>query len=484
VGATRGASEQVSAGASEGAAATIAVIDDDPVLRRMLRAWLTSDGHTVIEFSDGHSALRDRVGCASLVLLDLNLGDMAGLDLLAHLKDKDPELAVIVISARREVDTVVAAMRLGAVDYLAKPLDAERARTAVAQALARLRAIETVRLARVQGSDSDGTLSGVIGSSSAMREVAQQVRRVLDSDVTVCLFGESGVGKEVIARALHENGRRRRGPFVAINCAAIPESLQESELFGHERGAFTGANTLYKGRFEQANGGTLFLDELGEMSAATQAALLRTLQEKTVRRVGGTMDIPVNTRIVCATHRDLEAEVEAGRFRKDLYFRLVVYPVEIPPLRARREDLPLLIGHFLKKLSADVGRSIVRVSPAALDAMARYEWPGNVRELQNVIHRAMLSCDGDTIDLEHLPPALRKKALPPLPEPPPVSTASVMEEPGAEPLLNLAVLERRAIERALLVAQGSVSRAAKLLGIGRTTLYRKLGELGLPPEKP
>jgi DNA-binding NtrC family response regulator len=477
-------SEHVSEGASEGAAATIAVVDDDPVLRRMLRAWLTSDGHRVVEFSDGHSALRDRVGGAALVLLDLNLGDMAGLDLLAHLKDKDPELAVIVVSARREVDTVVAAMRLGAVDYLAKPLDAERARAAVAQALARLRAIETVRAARVQGSDSDGALPGVIGTSSAMREVAAQVRRVLDSDVTVCLFGESGAGKEVVARALHESGRRRRGPFVAINCAAIPESLQESELFGHERGAFTGANTLHKGRFEQASGGTLFLDELGEMSAATQAALLRTLQEKTVRRVGGTTDIPVNTRIVCATHRDLEAEVDAGRFRKDLYFRLVVYPVEIPALRARREDLPSLVGHFLKKLSADVGRSIARFSPAALDAMARYEWPGNVRELQNVVHRAMLSCDGETIDLEHLPPALRKKALPPLPEAPATPVASVTEEPAAEPLLNLAEIERRTIERALLVAQGSVSRAAKLLGIGRTTLYRKLGELGMPPEKP
>ncbi len=469
-------------GASLSGAATIAVIDDDPVLRRMLRAWLSTDGHTVIEFADGHSALRDRAGGAPLILLDLNLGDMAGLDLLAHLKDHDPELGVIVVSARREVDTVVAAMRLGALDYLAKPLDADRARAAIAQALARLRAVEIVRTARVQGADKDGTLPGVIGASSAMREVAQQVRRVLDSDVTVCLLGESGSGKEVIARALHESGRRRRGPFVAINCAAIPESLQESELFGHERGAFTGANATHKGRFEQAHGGTLFLDELGEMSAATQAALLRTLQEKTVRRVGGTTDIAVNTRIVCATHRDLEAEVEAGRFRKDLYFRLVVYPVEIPSLRARREDLASLVGHFLKKLGPDVGREVTRVSPSALEAMSRYEWPGNVRELQNIVHRAMLSCDGDTIELEHLPPALRKKALPSLPEAP--VTAAAAEASPAEELFELAVIERRTIERALIAAQGSVSRAAKLLGIGRTTLYRKLGELGMPPDKP
>lgn len=463
-------------------AATIAIVDDDPTLRRMARAWLSTDGHQVLEFSDGASALAARVGGAQLVLLDLQLGDYRGLDLMAHLREQDPELAVIVVTATREVDSVVAAMRLGAVDYLAKPLDAERARTAVREALERLRAVEEVRAARVQGASADGTLPGVIGASAPMVAMARQVRRVLDSDVTVCLFGESGVGKEVVARAIHENGRRRRGPFVAVNCAAIPQSLQESELFGHERGAFTGANATHKGRFEQAANGTLFLDELGEMSAATQAALLRTIQEKSVRRVGGLTDIAVNTRIVCATHRDLEAEVEAGRFRKDLYFRLVVYPVEIPSLRERREDLPLLVGHFMKRLAADVGRDVGRVTPAALEAMARYPWPGNVRELQNVVHRAMLACEGESIDVEHLPPALRKGVLPTLPAQPQVASR-VIAESHDEPL-ELAVLERRAIERAMTVANGSVGRAAKLLGIGRTTLYRKLGELGMPPEHP
>jgi len=239
---------------------------------------------------------------------------------------------------------------------------------------------------------------------------------------------------------------------------------------------------MHKGRFEQAQGGTLFLDELGEMSAATQAALLRTLEERTVRRVGGAADIPVDVRIVCATHRDLESEVEAGRFRQDLYFRLVVYPVEIPALRARRDDLPSLVGHLLRKHRADVGRDVTRLSPDALEAMARYDWPGNVRERQNVVHRAMLSCDGDTIALEHLPPALRRGVLPPLPEPPPAPPPLPAEAP--EPLLTLHELERRAIERALDAAQGSVGKAAKLLGIGRTTLYRRLAELGVPPTKP
>ncbi len=471
--------------------AKVAIIDDDPSLRRMARAWLLADGHEVVEFSDGESALQRAADGATVVLLDLNLGTMNGLDLLAHLKDKDPELGVIVVSAQREVDSVVTAMRLGAFDYLAKPLDAERVRASVAQAFARLRAIEEVRIARIQSDSRTSFLDGVIGRSPPMRELTDKIRRILDSDVTVCLLGESGVGKEVVARAVHESGRRRRGPFVAINCAAIPQSLQESELFGHERGAFTGANAVHKGRFEQAQNGTLFLDELGEMSAATQAALLRTLQEKTIRRVGGTTDIAVNARIVCATHRDLEAEVDGGRFRNDLYYRLVVYPVEIAPLRQRREDIPGLVGHFLQRLRADVGREISRLTPDALEALARYPWPGNVRELQNAVHRAMLACDGDVIDVAHLPPVLRKNVLPILPElperppaEPPMAGTNTTDVVSTDDMLNLQVIERRAIEKAMMVSAGSVSRAAKLLGIARTTLYRRLNELGMPPENP
>ncbi len=463
---------------------TVAVVDDDPVLRRMVRAWLAADGLEVVEFSDGRSALASRAGGAQLVILDLGLGDMTGLDLFAHLREQDPELSVIVASAARDVDVVVSAMRLGALDYLAKPLDAQRVRDAAKRAFDRQRGLDAVRSSRVQ---QGGGLAGVIGGSAAMRAVSEQVRRVLESEVTVCLLGESGVGKEVVARAIHENGRRHKGAFVAVNCAAIPHALQESELFGHERGSFTGANATHKGRFEQAQNGTLFLDELGEMSAATQAALLRTLQEKTVRRVGGTAEIAVNARIVCATHRDLEAEVDAGRFRKDLYYRLVVYPIEIPPLRERREDIPLLMGHFMKRLSADVGRSVTRVAPEALDVLVRYEWPGNVRELQNVVHRAMLSCDAETIALEHLPASLRKIALPVIQEPPVVTAATGVasaELASDDAVIALAEVERRAIIRAMAAAQGSVARAAKLLGIGRTTLYRRLNELGLPPDKP
>jgi DNA-binding NtrC family response regulator len=269
---------------------------------------------------------------------------------------------------------------------------------------------------------------------------------------------------------------------VAINCAGIPESLQESELFGHERGAFTGATQMRRGCFEQANGGTLLLDELGEMSLQTQASLLRTIQEKTIRRVGGSSEVPVDVRIVCATHRDLRAEVEAGRFREDLYFRLVVYPIHLPPLRGRLEDIPTLVGHFLRSLSKDVGREVHAISPEALEALARHNWPGNVRELQNVVHRSLLACRSDEITLADLPPDIRELALPAI-----LPTVHVnglnghrfQQEPSEDDIVPLRELERRAIQRALRATHGSVGRAAKLLGIGRATLYRRIATLDL-----
>jgi DNA-binding NtrC family response regulator len=267
---------------------------------------------------------------------------------------------------------------------------------------------------------------------------------------------------------------------VAINCAGIPESLQESELFGHERGAFTGATQMRRGCFEQANGGTLLLDELGEMSLQTQASLLRTLQEKTIRRVGGSSEIPIDVRIVCATHRDLRAEVEAGRFREDLYFRLVVYPIALPSLRNRLEDIPTLVGHFLRSLSKDVGRDVQSISAEALEALGRHHWPGNVRELQNVVHRSLLACRGDEITLADLPPDIRELALPAiLPSVAVNGNGGRYQEPSEDDIIPLRELERRAIQRALRATHGSVGRAAKLLGIGRATLYRRIATLDL-----
>lgn len=465
-----------------GEGALLAVVDDDPTLRRLMRHWLESAGYRVVEHDCGRKALEDTSTGPAVVCLDLGLGDLPGMHVLQHLRARDPDLPVLVVTAERDVATAVEAMRAGAYDYLVKPLDRERLLQAIRRAVERRELIASVR--RLESElDDRHVLGSIVGQSAPMRELARQIERVLESDVTVCILGESGTGKELVARAIHANGRRRRKPFVAINCAAIPESLQESELFGHEKGAFTGASGVHRGRFEQANGGTLFLDELGEMSLSTQAALLRTIQERTIRRVGGSEEIPVDVRIVCATHRDLAAEVRAGRFREDLYYRLMVYPIHLPPLRQRREDIPLLVAHFLRRLRDDVGRTISRISPDALDALGKYSWPGNVRELQNVIHRAMLACDGDEIQLAHLPRDIAALVLPAVPErTTPHTDTSVphSSDNHDDHVVPLRELERQAIEKALRIAGGNVGKAAKLLGIGRATLYRRLAELHTP----
>ncbi len=457
----------------------IAIVEDDPAARRMMRFWLEQAGYRAKEYSGGREVLEDDGDVPAIACVDLGLGDVPGLKVLQHLHARDAELPLIVVTAQREVETAVEAMRAGAYDYVTKPLDGNRLLHAIARACERRELVRNVHRLESALTERD-VLGSIVGRSPAMRELAHQVERVLESDVAVCVFGESGTGKELVARAIHAGGPRRRQPFVAINCAGIPESLQESELFGHERGAFTGATHMRRGRFEQAHGGTLLLDELGEMSLATQASLLRTLQEKTIRRVGGSSDIPVDVRIVCATHRNLKAEVEAGRFREDLYFRLVVYPIVLPTLRDRKEDIPLLVGHFLQRLSEDVGRAVKSIAPEALEALTRYHWPGNVRELQNVVHRSLLACRGETITLSDLPPDIYRLALPSIPPRPDKQMSATSSLEGADDeVIPLRELERRAIQRALRVTRGSVSKAAKLLGIGRATLYRRIASLEL-----
>jgi DNA-binding NtrC family response regulator len=453
----------------------VSIVDDDPTARRLMRFWLERAGYRVVEHESGESAIRDEGEAPVVACVDLGLGEVGGFKVIQHLRARDADLPMIVVTAQRELETAVAAMRAGAYDYVTKPLDRDRLILAVHRARERRDLVTSVR--RLESALEERSVLGqIIGQSAKMRELAQQVERVLSSDVAVCVFGESGTGKELIARAIHTGSTRRRGPFVPINCAGIPESLQESELFGHERGSFTGATQMRRGCFEQANGGTLLLDELGEMSLTTQASLLRTLQEKTIRRVGGSAEVPVDVRIVCATHRDLRAEVEAGRFREDLYFRIVVYPISLPALRERLEDIPLLVGHFLRTLELGVGREIKRISPEALDALNRHRWPGNVRELQNVVHRSLLACRGDEITLADLPADIRNAVLPPLPQ---LNGKGATESSRDEEVLPLRELERRAIQRALRATQGSVGRAAKLLGIGRATLYRRIATLDL-----
>jgi DNA-binding NtrC family response regulator len=458
--------------------AVVALVEDDPVARKLTKAWLEGAGYTVLEY-DSAKSIRDYSGpLPSVACVDLGLEGSSGFDVMSYLRERDPELPTIVVTAERAIDTAVAAMRAGAYDYLTKPVDRDRLLHSVHRACERRQLVDRVK--NLQSVIGDGSvLDSIVGSGSAMRELSRQVERVLESDVAVCLLGESGTGKELVARAIHKGGPRQHGPFVAINCAAIPASLQESELFGHERGAFTGATQTRLGCFERARGGTLLLDEVGEMSPATQAVLLRTLQERTVRRVGGSQEIPVDVRIICATHRDLRSEVDAGRFREDLYFRLVVYPIRLPALRDRLEDIPLLAGHFLDKLRARSAHGVKRFSPQALELLTRHNWPGNVRELENVIHRSVLACRGDEIDEADIPSDLRPQESRPEATRTPADDALLGDDDSVLPLREL---EQRAIKKALKLTRGSVGRAAKLLGIGRATLYRRLAELDLAPE--
>ncbi|MCX5743337.1 MAG: sigma-54 dependent transcriptional regulator [Proteobacteria bacterium] len=450
--------------------ATIAIIDDDPTQRLLLSAILSRAGHSTSTHGDARSLHAADLRGIGVVCLDLGLGSDSGLDLLAHLHLRDPELPIVVITADSEIESAVTAMRAGAYDYLVKLVDPTRLCTVVSRALERRMLAARVR--QLTDRLAHRNTSMLIGDSAPMQTLRRQIARVAGSPVTVCIRGETGTGKELVARAIHEASSRQAAPFVPVNCASIPVSLQESELFGHERGAFTGATSVYRGRFEQADRGTLFLDELGEMSAAAQGSMLRALQDRTVRRLGSTQDLHIDVRILSATHRDLEDEVRAGRFREDLYYRLVIYPITVPPLRERVDDIPQLVGAFMSRIAGETGLATHRVSPDVLEALMRHDWPGNVRELQNVVHRAMLSSEGDELGLADLPNDLR--ALKPI-------TVAVARapRPAPEENLSMAEVETTAIMRALNTTHGNVSSAARLLKIGRATLYRRISELKL-----
>ena len=457
----------------------VVLVSRDSTTRALLRTWLEAVGFDVLEFEQGRDVLQRETSEWVAVCLDLELEDMGGMDVLRHLRARDALLPILVIAADQDTHAAVQAVRLGAHDSVTKPLERQRVLQSLREAAESRR--ERWRLLQSgPAGEEEKLLGSLVGQSAPMRALVRQLQRVLQAEVPVCIFGETGTGKELVARALHEQGARARGPLVAVNCAAFAESLLESELFGHDRGAFTGAFATHKGCFEQAQGGTLFLDEVGEMSASTQVRLLRTLQERTIRRVGGTAEIRVDVRIIAATHRDLLEEVKCGRFREDLYYRLAVYPLRVPPLRERTSDIPLFIHHFLKKAGGgDKGRP-GRVSREALEALLRYPWPGNVRELENILQRAALSCDGPQIELAHLPAELRALVLPAVPKGF-ASTREVVAGPLLEvdTIVPIRELERREILKALAVTNGSVTKAARLLGLGRATLYRRLGELNL-----
>jgi DNA-binding NtrC family response regulator len=455
----------------------ILLVEDKDSLRTMLRHALEAQGFAVIEARDeteARAALRQSL--PSVVLSDLRLPAGDGFGVLRAAKDADPELPVIVMTAYGSIQDAVAAMKDGALDFLAKPVDPDHLLLMVERALAQRRLLSEYNLLKEEAAKRRG-LPEIIGESAAIRQTMQSVQRAAASDTTVLLEGESGTGKELFARALHALSERAGGPFIAINCAAIPDALLEAELFGYEKGAFTGATQRKPGRFELAQRGTLFLDEVGELPIALQAKLLRAIEIKRFERLGGTATIQVDVRLVAATNRGLRQAVAARQFREDLYFRLSVFPVTIPPLRDRREDVPLLARHFVERTGGELGRKALSLSDRALEVLCAHQWPGNVRELQNALERAVILADGDAIQPGHL--NLSSHAVPAAPPADPWDSIDLDGSLADVTARVVAEAERRKIQRAMRDAGGDKGRAADLLQVGYKTLTAKMKDLGL-----
>ncbi|HEY1086576.1 MAG TPA: sigma-54 dependent transcriptional regulator, partial [Archangium sp.] len=415
------------------------LVDDDPALTALVAELLRHDGWAVSCFDRGEACLQAlQEATPSCVLLDLQMPGLTGQATLQRIAALYRHLPVIVLTADREVSTVVELLRLGAYDFLAKPVEPAKLLTAVSRAAEKYQL--SVRVAQLERQHESRGFPGLVGSSAPMQHLVRQIERVASTDVTVHVHGESGTGKELVARAIHENSGRRGKPFVAINCGALTESLQESELFGHEKGAFTGAVARKAGHFEAVQGGTLFLDEVAELSPSAQARLLRVLQERVVQRVGGSESIPVDFRLLTATHRDLNEAVQRGAFREDLLFRILVYELELPPLRERSDDLVMLARHFVALHGPKLAGRTPDWDEAALDALRRHRWPGNVRELENVVQRALVNSTGDRLAVQDLP----KWAV--AVEPPPRASAPTPE--SNEPV-TLEASERAQIVAAL-----------------------------------
>ncbi len=469
------------------------VVEDDPAHAEALQMALESERCTVeIAASVGAALDRLRARRFDLVLTDLRLGAESGLDLLSRVREQFPALSVILITGHGSVETAVKAMREGAADYLAKPVNLEELRARVRRELENRRLVEDNRELRA-ALDKRYGLEGLVASTEAMHRVFDLVRQAGRTEATVLILGESGTGKELIARALHRLSPRAPNRFVAINCAALTESLIESELFGHVKGAFTGAHENKEGKFEYANGGTLFLDEIGDMPPATQAKLLRVLENREVVPVGANASRAVDVRILAATNQDLRARVRQGLFREDLFWRLAVITVELPPLRERLDDLPLLVEHFLRQLREKSGAGVLRVDEAVLRRLRTHTWPGNVRELRNALETmTVLDRDG-VLGVDDLPPHLSQLAETADPVPaPPRNPSSVASEPSTPPTplalpaagyqlagKSLEEVERDLIAATLLAVDHNRQKAAERLGIGERTLYRKLKAYGL-----
>jgi len=449
---------------------SILIVDDEPGVRNALGGVLRDEGYNVDAVDSGEACL-DRLGrrAFDVVVLDIWLPGMDGLATLARMRERQVDSQVVIISGHGNVESAVRAIKMGAFDFVEKPLSLEKTVLAVRNAL-RQRHLEAENLALRARVDAQHTM---VGESAGMLRLREQVAMAAPTNGRVLIFGENGTGKELVARNIHAMSLRRTGPFVEVNCAAIPEELIESELFGHVRGAFTGAVADRRGKFELAHGGTIFLDEIGDMSLKTQAKVLRVLQEQVMEAVGGSTRIRVDARVLAATNKDLIAEIRAGRFREDLYFRLNVVPISVPPLRERRDDILVLADHFMAMLAKEYGRRAKRFDVDAVDALQRYTWPGNVRELRNVIERLMIMVPGDRVasrDLLFLDQRAGSSAIADVP------AESIMPLHDARD-----DFERQYILRALAAQHGNISRTADALGVERSNLYRKMRAFGIAP---
>jgi DNA-binding NtrC family response regulator len=442
---------------------SILIVDDEENMRFVISRALSGDGYDVSEATTGEQAL-DLIGKTTpdLVIMDQRMPGINGIDALTRIKKEHPRLPVILLTAHGNVESAVKAMKAGAADYLTKPFDLEELKLTVGRALEVGNLVRQVDYLRSE-LDRDYDISGIVGESPEMKEVLDTVSRVAASDATVMIYGESGTGKELIAKAIHEQSNRRRKAFIQLSCAALPETLLESELFGYEKGAFTGATDSKPGRFELADNGSLFLDEIGDISSAVQVKLLRVLEQQTFERLGSSRTLSVDVRLIGATNRDLPEMVREGEFREDLFYRLNVIPIHMPPLRDRRDDISLLAQHFLSRYAPTKV-----ITPAAMRLLENYSWPGNVRELQNSIERATVLCRSDEVTPEDLPDEITRG--------PRASGDSFKLPPGG---ISLVEVERGLISQALRQTDGNRTRAARLLGISRHTLLYRLDKYDL-----
>ena len=439
----------------------ILVVDDEEVVRDSLHEWFTEDGYPVETAADAREALKIMSKTSrDIVLVDIKMPGMDGLELQEKIKELVPEAVIIIMTAYASVDTAVRALKAGAYDYVTKPFDPDDLQHLIDKAAERQQLVRENRQLRQKIEAAEGEMVEIVGESPAIRALKTQIRTVGQTDATVLIVGESGTGKELVARAIHHASERRHMPMVTVNCAGLPEGLVESELFGHEKGAFTGAEYRRKGKFELADGGTIFIDEIGDISLKTQIDLLRVLEEKSITRLGGSHPIQADFRIIAATNRDLSKAVEKEKFRLDLYYRINVFKIEVPPLRERPEDISLLAQHFLQKYARAMGRRTSRISREAMQYLMGYDWKGNVRELENAVERAMVVQQGEEIQLNDLP-----------------LTKSDTER--LERGLSLADQEKHHIQIVLDQMGGNISGTARALKIDRVTLYNKIRKYGL-----